>query len=238
MSKYTYRLTALSPWFLNGAEPRGQPELRASSIRGGLRYWLRAMIGAHATHLETWQAESAVFGSTGQSSAVTVRVYGKSPEATRVPMLPHRTEKRSFTDAIMPMYAATLELVTRPGISLPSDALDALKVWSLLGGLGKRSRRMFGAVDVRPNAEGMDWYSLLNSPEALKQAITTTLEPIITSSANSSMPPFPTLHPQHSWVIVGRRVYEDAVDANIDLFRELLRKGRYLKEEDTFGYAK
>lgn len=238
MTKYAFRLTALSPWFLNGAEPRGQPELRASAVRGGLRYWLRAVKGAETTNLaKIWDVESATFGSTGRGSAVTVRVFGKTPPIDRVAMMPHRTERQSFTAAIMPMYAATLELVTRPGLVLPADALAALKIWSLLGGIGKRSRRMFGAVDVRANADDTPWYAPPTSPAALSQIIQETLTEVVKPVGQPAIPPFPTLHPQHSWVIVGRQVYENALDANVDLFRELLRTSRFRASEQTFGQA-
>ncbi|WP_448575939.1 type III-B CRISPR module RAMP protein Cmr1, partial [Thermomicrobium sp.] len=38
-------LETLTPLFLGGADPRGDPELRASSVRGALRFWLRALLG-------------------------------------------------------------------------------------------------------------------------------------------------------------------------------------------------
>jgi hypothetical protein len=38
-------LETITPLFLTGADPRGEPELRAASIRGALRFWLRALLG-------------------------------------------------------------------------------------------------------------------------------------------------------------------------------------------------
>jgi CRISPR-associated protein Cmr1 len=46
-----YALTVVSPMFLNGSDTR-QPELRAASVRGQLRYWLRAYLGAQTDTLK------------------------------------------------------------------------------------------------------------------------------------------------------------------------------------------
>jgi len=57
-------LETVTPLFLGGADPRGEPELRAASFRGALRFWLRALLGGmigdknlDALH----QAEATVF---------------------------------------------------------------------------------------------------------------------------------------------------------------------------------
>lgn len=242
MPKYTFRVTAVSPWFLNGADPRGQPELRAASVRGQLRYWLRAVIGAQSPNLESlWKAESAVFGSTGQSSRVTVRVYGKTPEFQSISILPHKSDPqerdRNRGNAIVCDSVSSLELVTRPGVELPVQALTALQVWSLLGGIGKRSRRMFGAVDVRPRVGEVSWYGAPSTPDDYGAVIRTLLQKIIVPGVFSGLPPFPTLHPEHSWILVGREVFDDPSEANAALFRKLLRTDRFRAHEQTFGQA-
>lgn len=242
MSKYTFRLTAISPWFLSGAEPRGQPELRSSSVRGQLRYWLRTVLGTQFTNLkEVWEAESAVFGSTGQASAVTVRLYGKTPEVDYVPMMPHKADQRerekSRGNAISEGYSASLEIVTRPGVALPSHALTALQVWSLLGGIGKRSRRMFGAVELQTRDENVHWYPRSSSPDAFAATVQEVLRNSIKVGTIARIPPFPTLHPEHSWIIVGKRQIADPVEANVELFRDLLRTPRFRAHEQTFGQA-
>ena len=75
MAVHEFTLKVVSPMFLNGAYTQ-QPELRAASVRGQLRYWLRAYLGAQTSDLKAiWEKESAVFGSTGQGSAVNVGVF-------------------------------------------------------------------------------------------------------------------------------------------------------------------
>ncbi len=69
-------LQAVTPLFLGGADPRSadvrlrEPELRPTSVRGVLRWWLRALLGGSGwagTKLDDsdriWREEAAVFGS-------------------------------------------------------------------------------------------------------------------------------------------------------------------------------
>lgn len=41
----TFACETVTPLFLGGADPRGEPELRAPSLRGAMRYWFRALLG-------------------------------------------------------------------------------------------------------------------------------------------------------------------------------------------------
>lgn len=76
----TVPLETVTPLFLGGANPRDSPELRPPSIRGALRYWLRAALGGVIGDdvQGVREAEAAVFGSTdettGGASSVTIRV--------------------------------------------------------------------------------------------------------------------------------------------------------------------
>ncbi|MBS3947636.1 MAG: type III-B CRISPR module RAMP protein Cmr1 [Dethiobacter sp.] len=74
----------LTPMFLGSADSGGEPELRAPSVRGALRYWLRALAGGirwaddinvRETNLEkVKQEERTLFGSTDRRSPVSVLV--------------------------------------------------------------------------------------------------------------------------------------------------------------------
>jgi CRISPR-associated protein Cmr1 len=44
MQKITVKLETVTPLFLGGADPRGEPELRPPAFRGAMRYWLRAEV--------------------------------------------------------------------------------------------------------------------------------------------------------------------------------------------------
>lgn len=240
MASLDFRLTVISPMFLNGADTK-QPELRAASVRGQLRYWLRALLGAQFTSpKEVWRHESAILGSTEFGSRVSVRLFG-TPEFDTYPMLPHREGTRENVSkgwAIKPDQQFNLQIATRPGVNIPDDLLSALQLWSLLGGMGKRSRRMMGAIDARPRANDPVWYQRPQTPQELKEAILGVLSKASISDREATeIPDFPSLHPSHSWIVIGRAC-PDPKEANQEFFRQILRTGRFRDQQDTFGYAK
>jgi CRISPR-associated protein Cmr1 len=196
----TVTLEAVTPLFLGGAEPRGEPELRAPAFRGALRYWLRAALGGViGDNVEAMRkAEAAVFGSTdeniGSASAVTVRLTGQS-SLTAVPysqIAGWNQASKSFSHpgTAYFLFAArktvneqersglfgtfTLHLSTRPGISESEDsfrkAYAAFWLLTHFGGVGSRSRRGAGALQVIA-AEG-DTQVLQNLPPLHVQAAT------------------------------------------------------------------
>jgi CRISPR-associated protein Cmr1 len=67
LKEFRVTLETVTPLFLGGAEARGTPELRPPSIRGVLRYWLRAIVGSitgdNLTALK--KAEADVYGNAG-----------------------------------------------------------------------------------------------------------------------------------------------------------------------------
>lgn len=241
MAVYDFSLKLRSPGFIAGTD-KNNPEMRAASIRGQLRYWLRAVAGAASTSLtEVRERETVVFGSTNSGSAVSVRVFRDKPLKTgRHAMLPHRegtNANESFAEAINPGQAFRLQLVTRPGVPLPTDALVALKLWSLLGGIGRRSRRMMGAIQVTATSE-VDWYEVPETQDQLKSIIENLLTSVLpTPHPSRPVPDFPILHKDHSWIILGSPS-SSYKDANQELFRSLLRNTTFRPEADSFGYAK
>jgi CRISPR-associated protein Cmr1 len=40
----TVKLETVTPLFLGGAEPHGEPELRPPAFRGAMRHWLRVEV--------------------------------------------------------------------------------------------------------------------------------------------------------------------------------------------------
>lgn len=241
MTVYNFRLRLVSPAFIAGSD-KNRPEMRAASVRGQLRYWLRALAGAYqATPGDVWQRESRVFGSTEGGSAVAVRVYRDTPaKSGDYAMLPHRhNEGRrglSIQKALNAGQLFDLQLVTRPGVDLPVDAFNALRLWSLLGGIGRRSRRMFGAVQITTE-DVPGWYPTPQSPAELFTLISDTLRDVIGSPSPAGIPDFPTLHPSHAWVIVGTEPYDTQEDLVKSLFTDLLRTDEFRAHETTFGQA-
>jgi CRISPR-associated protein Cmr1 len=236
---YDFKLKLISPAFIAGTD-KNNPEMRAASVRGQLRYWLRAMVGASTDSLEeVRQRESAVFGSTSIGSKVSVRVYGRA-KTEKVAMLPHREGTKnnvSKAEAIKLEQRFQLQFATRPGVSLPDDALYALALWSLLGGIGRRSRRMMGAVEVQPQSD-VTWYDNYQSPEEFKETILNVLNSALVSPIGTTqVPSFPVLRPNNSWIIIGAAA-DSYEEANQKFFRELLRNTTFKPNQDVFGYAK
>ena len=69
MQNITVKLEVVTPLFLGGAEPRGEPELRSPAFRGAMRYWLMAALGASTVDnpegiKEVQKSESEVFYQT------------------------------------------------------------------------------------------------------------------------------------------------------------------------------
>ncbi|HRE46686.1 MAG TPA: type III-B CRISPR module RAMP protein Cmr1, partial [Aggregatilineales bacterium] len=149
MASENHPLGITSPLFLYGAYQQ-EPELRAASVRGQLRYWFRAIEGAKDANLETLrERERNVFGSTERGSQVSIRLYEMNRlETVETSMLPHRSNGKSLAKAFKQGQTFDLQVVTRPGVKIPNAFQRALYTWFLLGGLGKRSRRMFGAFNV------------------------------------------------------------------------------------------
>jgi CRISPR-associated protein Cmr1 len=175
MHKLAVTLETVTPLFLGGADPRGQPELRPPAFRGALRYWLRAALGgAVGDNIKIIQeAEATVFGSTdeerGGTSAVTVRTGQPSltlmsfsqiieqdqrtkrsakPGGTAYLLFSAREVGRGREPERKGLFGTfTLRLSTRPGISQTEDTFKKAyaSLWLLTHLGGVGSRSRRGA---------------------------------------------------------------------------------------------
>jgi len=149
-------ITLITPMLGGGVEPM-TPDLecpvRPSEIRGQLRFWWRAMQDVE-TPEELFRKEAELWGGMGRKSAVTVRVgdlrgYATEPAPT------------GFRDKLGYVYFAAREgrrSLVKEGLSFslrvqcPADRTaevqETIALWSLLGGLGARTRRGSGAVKL------------------------------------------------------------------------------------------
>lgn len=155
-------LETVTPMFLGGAEQ--QPELRAASFRGAMRFWLRALFGGlYGDDLITVKKKEAeVFGDTGRASAVVVRVDG-TPKISNRPKpeeLPRNIQYLFWTlfvnpndkrQCIIPGSKFRVSLMLRPGLPNTEPLwLGGSALWLCirLGGLGTRSRRTLGSLSA------------------------------------------------------------------------------------------
>jgi len=142
----------LTPLFLGGADPRGDPELRSSSIRGALRFWLRALLGGcYGTDdqalAEIRRLEAETFGEAGGegkagASTIVVRVRQEQQSAPQewraardssgraylfFSMAPSRARDQEIPvrRALAPPYPFSIDLLARPGVD-EREAREAL----------------------------------------------------------------------------------------------------------------
>lgn len=259
MGELTLDLELITPLFLGGANARGDPELRAAPIRGVLRYWLRAWLGAHGILEDDMlhRAESRIFGDTQAGSAVILRVgptNGQPLDHDRRPMLPHNPAKLSSTPAFVEGQSIRLTLLPRPGhAELPPDALAALFLWLNLGGLGKRQRRGFGSFRLtRLVANGLalpeDLPDSLRTPslpangQALAQDISAMLHWVMVAPISLGVrPPFPTLARNQARVLVCRHAFKPGTPSYEPAMKEFWLKGlrsSVLADPTAYGYAR
>jgi CRISPR type III-B/RAMP module RAMP protein Cmr1 len=154
MTKMECNIQFITPCFCAGAD-QTQPELRASAVRGQLRWWFRALGGE-------FDQEAAAFGSVHQShataSSVSVRVVarpsgGEKDWSTKI----NRTGTDSKTyllgffcsnrlqvqAALPPGSNAKVSLLARQPLSQHLD--QAIRIFFSVGALGYRATRCAGA---------------------------------------------------------------------------------------------
>jgi len=194
-----YSIELVTPLFSYGVVD-DKPEIRASSIRGMLHWWFRALNGSYSQERE-------VFGGIGgktESSRLVVRVqYDENPnDRVNSALLLHEGKsKRSSKKGVRIGTSFRVKtLLRRPFIAENADALQemldrTITAWMMLGSLGNRSTRGAGALfcsTVQPAAFS-EYLSLItelisgaplavyvhpepfNDPEEVRTIITNTI---------------------------------------------------------------
>jgi len=151
----TVTLETVTPLFLGGANPSHPPELRAPSVRGALRYWLRAALGGVIgdANLEGLRKlEQAVFGSTDYGSPIAVQLHGLEGKPLSVKsefILPHQQSgRRKAFSAEQPMMLV-LHQVRSNNEAVWKMACATISLAITFGGVGLRSRRGYGTLRVK-----------------------------------------------------------------------------------------
>ncbi len=157
-----YQCEFITPCFGTGAT-QTLAELRASEVRGQLRWWFRALGG-------TWDQESFVFGSIHEKVAASALQVRTKVTKTGIPWVPPKVNPQ-FIDAYIWYYASEsnnksrwtekgnfspgteFEIQIRQMRSIPKEANDlfqtALKSFLMLGALGMRVTRGLGAFSCK-----------------------------------------------------------------------------------------
>ena len=254
-------LETVTPLFLGGADPRGEPELRAASIRGALRFWLRALLGGVIGDRDLdalRKAESAVFGSTDAgASPVLVRIRnlsGGAPtpfsaiasgrQGLTYLFFAMGTQNKPERKAIPAGSSFELELRPRAGAqdrnTLPK-VYAALWLLTHLGGLGARSRRGAGSLQVTrvqgdaPNSALPSLEIRASAPEQLQTELQEGLSKLrksVGESASVDCPSrFDVLHPNACKIWVVGKVFSSWREA-LDAIGQRMQQFRNRREPD------
>lgn len=145
MKKDTYRCEILTPMFLAGFDPRS-PELRVPSIKGMLRYWWRA-IHPNLSLSKLQAKESSLFGSVDENigqSKLLLDMINHSVTYDKAHLLPHKC-RVNYSCLGIP---STFDINLKTYLGDLSYYSSLFELSSFLGGLGKRSRRGYGAFKI------------------------------------------------------------------------------------------
>lgn len=168
----------VTPAFIGGANSRGAPELRVPSLRGALRYWLRAMLGTHygdgidALRKEEGRLMGSAVDKDSASSIFQLRIIQSVEESKPYSKIVNLDDwgNAGYPGLAYLLFAArktqnekersgltgsfTLRVASRPGLRVSDQ--DWLKFYSSLwllshlGAIGSRSRRGAGAMQIQP----------------------------------------------------------------------------------------
>lgn len=257
MNNITAVLETITPLFLGGADPRGNPELRAPSLRGAMRYWLRALLGGVYGDDDKGQQkinhqETEIFGSSSSGSNLVCQIRElTSKNINPVQLNPDQhpgemyllwaSKDRKYI--AQSSFAISIKPRTGGKMSHENFLLAGASFWLLLqfGGLGTRSRRLMGSLNAKsiekwpeelPSAkvEGSEPAELTYSlADSIR--LLRNLVPMDESAKFSPMSEFDILHPNHSAIYVWKKKWND-VRALIDDFGVDFQKQRFHKSPD------
>lgn len=189
ITTWALKLKTITPMFGGSATPREvDPDnpVRAASVRGHLRFWWRATAGAqYASAEELFEAEEKIWGSAEKHGKVALRVFEQSAgRAVRPselvpnqgmartgpmekfflhPFNPNQSEGLPEASGLLGV-AFTLELTHTLSESEAEHLRRAVRAWIAFGGIGARTRRGVGALEVTQDQK--DW--LPATPDQLK----------------------------------------------------------------------
>ena len=211
--KTEIRCKTTAPMFMAGSK-KNEPELRAASIKGVMRYIWRA--AQRSTNLQEMKREEGkLFGNAdGDNTCVCpwrIHVYLAEPRPTpskKQDLLPYRQGNarggRLPTESIMPEMVFTVRIIGGKCLEQHINIVRLFVLTCMLGGFGRRSRKGMGtvaiegitgsgeAVDTEPTIENC--CKLLNGLFDDKRYVLDQSKSIITP-ASSAAPTPPEKYP-------------------------------------------
>ena len=142
-----------------GVVDRAMP-IRASALRGQLRFWWRLLYGGDRPSADVFKEECAIWGGISaegpHASQVVVRVacpavednqliVGKPPNVADYTLILDPKEKKKPPKLLKQEYSFHVTLEFR-GDDKREQVVEALRWWASFSGVGARTRRGFGAI--------------------------------------------------------------------------------------------
>lgn len=160
MLEQQFSINVLTPIFLfgyhNGDRKSGKEELlelRIPSLKGVMRYWWRSAYSEENLDILKTE-ESKLFGCQNYKSPFSMKIVEKHTKQGTYNILPYKsvhTKRRNATlKALMPDTRFQL-LIRTKNQDIGHKAQSILKLSFMLGGLGRRSRRGFGSLQIVEN---------------------------------------------------------------------------------------
>ena len=224
MTRLSLTVENITPLLVDSRYIRGGQALRADSIIGMLRFWLRALCGRSYRN-----ADRAVFGAKGTPSAVSIRMLSstvrqkKKPEGTILYLACGMQRHRCFDVG----SEFRILLSVKDDERLKKLLFCAIRGLVIFGGLGARTRRGFGAIRLSPDGAD-EVFSPPETVEGVKEAIKALLEETGELSADFEKEealPSVSFASKETEVYLSRSIYPDAETAQRH-GGELLRRWR------------
>lgn len=168
MKSETFHLELITPCFCGGSEPDKQAEIRASSIRGQLRWWFRTLGGFKSLDpTPVRDQEALIFGSTagdeGRAGKLIIRVSEPVVSANQqnaddlgatmntplgYALFPLRTtpDNDGRRGILVEQTRFSVETIWCGETRLFDHVRSLVAMWAHLGCLGFRGRRTVGAL--------------------------------------------------------------------------------------------
>ncbi|KLO23496.1 type III-B CRISPR module RAMP protein Cmr1 [Marinitoga sp. 1155] len=156
MEKIIFRCEIITPMFCYGAhdKKREMPELRPPSIKGVIRFWWRAING-HMSINDLRKKEADIFGGSIENikkSKISITIYPKGIKKSKVDPVPHKGKFKKYALNYGTKFDIVFSLKKRINIDEKIIDLEYVKklfiLVSILGGIGRRSRRGFGSFRI------------------------------------------------------------------------------------------
>ncbi len=225
------QLDVITPMYGGGPDAGEVDEItpiRASSIRGNLRFWWRTLCGPHCTDVQKlFERESELWGSTASGGKVSVRTELKSAgvncgidrgNAANGPMgayfqFPFQAQQKLGIKEKPGRQGVSFVLHIRCTKDNYNEVCAALRAWIAFGGVGARTRRALGALQA-VDADANNW-RIPAEPGSRTQWFQDLFEPFRPRTAVGDVPGFATLNnavflagnaadPIHTWNSLGK----------------------------------